>query len=1446
MGWLTALSVALGIVIFAADLALPNATAGGVPYVLLVLVSLWMPRRRHTWIAATAGTLLLIFAFLLSLSADDASTPLMNRLLVASVLWATAIAGTRLRREGREPAAKGEPFRQITEALPVFVAQIDLQQRIRLLSRSYEKRLGKPRKEFYGKHVQEVVGDQVYANIRAHIEAALSGQEVSFETEFFLKKGEKSSIHATFVPDVEEEGKVRGFSVLVQDITERREAQETLQLIVEGTAQLSGRDFFVALVRHLTRALGVRYAFVAELADAAGTRARTLALCTDDETQENFEYELAGTPCENVVGRKMCFYPDRVRELFPRDKWLAEMGAESYLGIPFFDSSGRAIGHMGVLHDQPMDSDLSANSILKVFAARTGAELERVGAEHALRESEVRFKTLFESAPDAYYLNDLNGTFLDGNRASEALTGYPREELIGQNFLSINLLPPDDIRRAANFMERSARGEATGPDELTLNRKDGSQVPIEIRTYPVRIKDQTVVLGIARDISERKRVEEALRESEALYRDLIENIEEMVCTHDLAGNFLTVNQPLVRQMGYEKAEDFLGRNLSEYLAPDARHLFRPYLRTIIEEGRAEGVMKVQTRSGEIRFLEYRNTLRREGNEKPIVRGVSRDVTRRLKAEAALNRLRRQNELILNTAGEGIYGLDLEGNTTFVNPAAARMIGWETEELIGKSQHAVLHHTKSDGSPYPREECLIYAAFKDGTIHHVDDEVFWRKDGSSFPVEYISTPIRGGRGKLLGAVVTFRDITERKRTERDLRRTTAFVQLLQAVTVAANEASTMEEALQVCLDQVCVHTGWRVGHVYIPSEDSNGNLIPTTIWHLNEPSRFETFRKVTEVTPFEPGIGLPGRVLASGKPAWIVDVTQDPNFPRARLAQDIGVRGAFAFPVLIGSEVVAVLEFFTPNTAEPDEQLMRVIAHMGMEVGRAIERRRAEKDLLAARARLEHLLSSSPAVIYSCKPSGDFGATFISGNVTTQMGYEPQDFINNSGFWAEHIHPDDAQRIFAGMPKLFEQGQHSHEYRFLHKDGTYRWMYDELELVQDAEGNSREIVGSWIDITQRKIVEEALQRSEKQFRTLIESAPNGVLLANQKGRIVLVNPQMEKLFGYSREELMGEPVEMLMPERYRSGHVADRLGFTRQPSPRSMGRGVELYGRRKDGSEFPLEISLGPIESEEGLQVAAIISDITERKQAEEAIAQRSEELAAANRELESFSYSVSHDLRAPLRHIDGFTNILMEELGPKLDSESRRYLGYIRDGTRQMGELVDDLLRLSRVGRQDINRQRTDLNGLVESVVSELGRETKDRQIDWQLDSLPPLECDSALMRHVFMNFLSNAVKFTRPRRRAKIQVGQKKVDGGLAIFVRDNGVGFNMKYVDKVFGVFQRLHRVEEFEGTGIGLAIVQRVIHKHGGRVWAEAKPGKGATFYFTLELPKTRESKSKQNLQ
>jgi light-regulated signal transduction histidine kinase (bacteriophytochrome) len=266
------------------------------------------------------------------------------------------------------------------------------------------------------------------------------------------------------------------------------------------------------------------------------------------------------------------------------------------------------------------------------------------------------------------------------------------------------------------------------------------------------------------------------------------------------------------------------------------------------------------------------------------------------------------------------------------------------------------------------------------------------------------------------------------------------------------------------------------------------------------------------------------------------------------------------------------------------------------------------------------------------------------------------------------------------------------------------------------------------------------------------------------------------------------------------------------------------------------------EKGEPLAVLEANNDITGRKVAEgevrrmnieleQRVGARTAELTAANREMEAFTYSVAHDLRAPLRHIDAFGKILIEEYAAALPPEAQRYVESIRTGSRHMSHLVDDLLNLARVGRQELKLHSTPLDQLVAEARLSLAREVEGRQIDWRIQPLPSIECDPGLMRQVFVNLISNAMKYTRPREVAVIEIGSLEMNGTTVIFVRDNGVGFNMKYVDKLFGVFQRLHRSDDFEGTGVGLATVDRILRKHGGRVWAEAAVDKGAVFYFTV---------------
>jgi light-regulated signal transduction histidine kinase (bacteriophytochrome) len=276
----------------------------------------------------------------------------------------------------------------------------------------------------------------------------------------------------------------------------------------------------------------------------------------------------------------------------------------------------------------------------------------------------------------------------------------------------------------------------------------------------------------------------------------------------------------------------------------------------------------------------------------------------------------------------------------------------------------------------------------------------------------------------------------------------------------------------------------------------------------------------------------------------------------------------------------------------------------------------------------------------------------------------------------------------------------------------------------------------------------------------------------------------------------------------------------------------------------IEVTAGPVTDKQGIVRGGVAAfrDITQRKadeqkirelnnELEERVIQRTAQLEEANKELEAFTYSVSHDLRAPLRHIAGFSKMLAEGAGVSLPPEAQHYLQRIQDGTRRMGTLVDDLLNLARIGRHELRLQVTGLDSIIRDVIADLAPDLEGRKIEWKIGKLPYVEGDPALLKVVFQNLLSNAVKYTRPRADATIEVLVDQLDGEQVVCVRDNGVGFNMKYADKLFGVFQRLHRAEDFEGTGVGLATVHRIVQKHGGRIWAKAELDKGAAFYVSL---------------
>ncbi len=416
----------------------------------------------------------------------------------------------------------------------------------------------------------------------------------------------------------------------------------------------------------------------------------------------------------------------------------------------------------------------------------------------------------------------------------------------------------------------------------------------------------------------------------------------------------------------------------------------------------------------------------------------------------------------------------------------------------------------------------------------------------------------------------------------------------------------------------------------------------------------------------------------------------------------------------------------------------------------------------------------------------------------------------------------------------------------------RKLTGEVEQQTRAESTLRRISQDLEErVTERTAAlvatNQSLRESELRYRTLVEHAPEAIVMLDlDQGLFIDVNENAERLFGMSREELIRQGPAEVSPAFQPDGRPSSVAASEElEKALRRVTPRFKWIHRNAKGNEIPCEISLVRLPSSVRNKVRASIVDISERKHAEEEIRklnaelelrvkERTAQLEASNRDLESFTYSVSHDLRAPLRHMDGFSRILLEDYGPQLPDGAKQHLARVRAATLHMGHLVDDLLNLSRVGCGSLRIATADLNELVAETILSLEPETRGRRVDWRAGRLSPAECDPGLLRQVFSNLLANALKFTRPRERAVIEIGEDLIEGARVIFVRDNGVGFDMKRAGKLFQVFQRLHTEEEFEGTGVGLAIVHRILQKHGGAIRTESRPDDGATFSFTVRQP------------
>jgi PAS domain S-box-containing protein len=780
--------------------------------------------------------------------------------------------------------------------------------------------------------------------------------------------------------------------------------------------------------------------------------------------------------------------------------------------------------------------------------------------------------------------------------------------------------------------------------------------------------------------------------------------------------------------------------------------------------------------------------------------------------------------VIDSSDDAIIAKDLDGKIIAWNRGAEKVFGYSASEAVGKPMLMLFP------PEHVNEESDILAHIQRGESVEHFETIRIRKDGTRINISATISPIKGSGGVIVGASKIARDITERKSAEESLRQSEErFRDMLNGIP----QLAWMAEA---------------DGRIFWYNER----------WYEYTGTTFEQMQGWGWQSVHDPEF-LP-KVLEK----WTASIKEGTAFEMEYpLRAANGGFGTFLTRIvpLKGADGCVVRWFGTNTDISERARAEQRLAELARELSRRAEELASSREALEAQTVMFKLvLASMGEGLIAADLEGRF--LIFNHAALELMGREAEDLPTEQ--WTSHykvflpdgITPYPPDRL----PLVRAIRGESVQVELIVQSSEARSMDVTARPLRDARGNLCGGVAVLHDVTEHKRNEEELARQAQELlrsrqaletqtlmlQSVLDSMVEGLIAADENGRFILWNPAAEKIVGLSAANVPPEEwsahyctylpdmVTLFPPEqnpllRAIRGEVSTAVMFLRNPE---LNRAAWI---ESNGS---------PLRDKGGVVRGGVVAfrDITQRKadeleiwklneHLEQRIAERTAQLEAANQELEAFSYSVAHDLRAPLRHIDGFSRILAEHLGGSLDEDSKHHLESIQGSARDMGLMVDELLNLSRVARMELKVRVTGLNSLIEEVLKDLKPELKDRDIEWKIAGLPLVECDPILAKQVFVNLLSNAVKFTRTRPHAIIEVGQRDVDGQSAIYIRDNGVGFSMKYSNKLFGVFQRLHRQEDFEGTGVGLATVQRIVQKHGGRVWAEAELNTGATFYFTL---------------
>jgi PAS domain S-box-containing protein len=1312
---------------------------------------------------------------------------------------------------------------------------------------------GIPSRETLGRRVHPDDLDGARANVEKSIREKV---DIFEEYRILLPGGTIKHIQIIRHPVLNDAGDVVQLVGTAMDITDRKRAEETLRRLNRELRAISNCNQILlratdeqSLLKEICRIVceeaGYRMAWVGY---AEHDKARSVRPVVWTGAEEGYLATAGITWADTERGRgpagtairsgKSCYIQDYATDprFAPWRESALQRGFRSGIVLPLMDEHAKAFGCLCIYSAERNAFTSEEIWLLEQLAADLAFGIVTLRSRAARKRAEQEVALLsfaLDKIRETALLIDDRGRFHYVNEEGCRVLGYTRAELLG---LGVSDIDPEFPAERWSHHWRSLKAQRSLSFESRHRTQDGHIFPVEVNANYFEYGGREYNLALARDITERKRAEEE-RVSHLKFLECMDRINQaMQGTNDLDQMISNVLDAMLSIFDSDRAfldypcdpdaasfEVVIERTRPEYprptgvipTPPDTARNFRLYLASSGPVTLGPGCdcpLEVSHYSQESQILialypktgkpwllgmhqcSYPRVWTQD--EKKLLNEIARRMTDALTSLLTHRDLHESEEryrVILRTAMDGFFRTDMQGRILEVNETYCRMSGYSEQELLTMNV--------ADISAVRTAAEIIAADIRrfveEGPQRF--ESVHRRKDGSLFDVEIGAQyqPIASGQ-----AVVFVRDITERKRAEEALRQSEAYLAEAQRLS----------------------HTGcWALdmasGKVYSSEENSRiygfdpqeGPVIWEAALERVHPEDLDRVKECIEKSIREK-----------------VDTSNEHRI----MLPDGTVKHIYATrrPVL--------------NDAG------EVVKLVGTQID-ITERKRAEEALRASEHKYRELVENANSIILRWNSRGDI--TFLNEFGQKFFGYQEDEILGRNvvGTITPQIESTgrDLRPLMAKIyenPTVFEQNINENMLR----DGSRVWIAWTNKTAFDAEGKLTEVLSIGSDITERKCAEEALRRSEAYLAEAQRLSHTGSwALDVASGEYDYLSEELFRIFGSDPQE--GPATWEAALERV---HPED-LDRVKECIEKSIREKVDTFEEYRivlpDGTVKHLYAVRHPVLNEAGdiVKMVGTTMDITERRLAEEAlqnlladlesrVEERTKELSeanqslqAANKELDGFTYSVSHDLRAPLRAIDGFSMMVLKEYADKLDDEGRRKLNVIRSNTQQMGRLIDDLLTFSRMGRKEMANASLDMEALVRSAWRELTQLNPERRIQFSVQRLPHGMGDQTLIKEVVVNLLSNAIKFTKHRENAIVEVGaypEKETD---VYFVKDNGAGFDMQYHDKLFGVFQRLHSVDEFEGTGVGLAIVERIIHRHGGRVWAEGKEGEGATFYFTL---------------